>query len=69
MKLMHSHGVGAQLMATFNNGISYEFLKGETLTPESVVRPDIYPLVSFLFLYRLLTDISIGAGKLSLIIN
>jgi len=46
MKLMHSHGVGAQLMATFNNGISYEFLKGETLTPESVVRPDIYPLVA-----------------------
>ena len=46
MKLMHSHGVGAQLMATFNNGISYEFLKGETLTPESVIQPDIYPLVS-----------------------
>ena len=48
MVLLHKHGMGAELMATFNNGIAYEFLKGDTLDKESVVRPDTYPKVRIL---------------------
>ena len=46
MLLLHKHGMGAELMATFNNGIAYQFLKGDTLTTESVARPDTYPKVT-----------------------
>lgn len=46
MLLMHKEGMGAELMATFKNGIAYEFLKGQTLDPESVASPQIYPLVA-----------------------
>ncbi|XP_074108658.1 ethanolamine kinase 1 isoform X1 [Cotesia typhae] len=34
------------LYATFNNGLVYEFINGEVLTPETVINPDIYWLVA-----------------------
>ena len=41
--------MGAELMATFKNGIAYEFIKGDTLDPETVASPQIYPMAGFIF--------------------
>ena len=46
MKLLNEGGCGSELYASFKNGICYEFLRGTTLTSDTVFNPDIYPLVA-----------------------
>ncbi|XP_046432545.1 ethanolamine kinase 1 [Neodiprion pinetum] len=46
IRLMHAAGYTHCLYATFNNGLAYEFLPGDTLTVDSVRSPPIYKLVA-----------------------
>lgn len=46
IKLLHSYGFAPSLFATFKNGLAYEYVPGVTLTPESVLRPEIWRLVA-----------------------
>ncbi|XP_034933617.1 ethanolamine kinase 1 [Chelonus insularis] len=46
IKIMNKAGYTHSLYATFNNGLAYEFLPGEILTPETVKKPEIYCLVA-----------------------
>lgn len=43
---MHDKKCGPQLYALFENGISYEFIHGVTLTMESCRSPQVYPIVA-----------------------
>lgn len=44
--LLNKLGLAPKLYATFKNGLSYEFVPGETLTVKTVRNPDIYKLVA-----------------------
>ncbi|KAF4520781.1 hypothetical protein B566_EDAN011433 [Ephemera danica] len=46
LKVMHSAGYAPRLYATFNNGLAYEFVPGDTLTTETCHTPAIFPLVA-----------------------
>ncbi|XP_053597991.1 ethanolamine kinase 1 [Microplitis demolitor] len=46
IRVLHKAGHTHSLYATFNNGLVYEFLNGEVLTPETIINPDIYWLVA-----------------------
>lgn len=45
MKMLHKHGCSSQLYATFNNGIAYQFIPGQTLDCTTVRQPKVFPLV------------------------
>ncbi|XP_045483437.1 ethanolamine kinase 1 [Harmonia axyridis] len=46
IKLLHQHELAPSLYATFENGLVYEFIPGRTLTPEDVLKPEVYRLVA-----------------------
>jgi len=46
MKILFERKCGAELYATFDNGICYEFMNGSTLEVEDCRREDIFPLVA-----------------------
>lgn len=46
IKFLHSVGLGPTLYATFENGLVYEYLPGEVLTPKTCCSEEIYPLVA-----------------------
>ncbi len=41
MRLLHTMGMGAELYASFTNGIAYQFLPGNTLDVQTVADPHI----------------------------
>lgn len=43
---MHNAGHTHSLYATFNNGIAYEFLEGDTPTVDTIREPEVYGLVA-----------------------
>ncbi|XP_034472910.1 ethanolamine kinase [Drosophila innubila] len=45
-QLLHTYGLAPSLYATFKNGLVYEYVPGSTLNIESVLSPDIWPLVA-----------------------
>ncbi|CAH0388585.1 unnamed protein product [Bemisia tabaci] len=45
-KFLQKAGFAPKLYATFNNGIAYEFVSGETLSQDSCKHPSVYPLVA-----------------------
>ncbi|EDW57418.1 ethanolamine kinase [Drosophila virilis] len=45
-QLLHTYGLAPSLYATFKNGLVYEYVPGITLNTESVLCPDIWPLVA-----------------------
>lgn len=45
-KLLNSFGYAPKLYATFDNGLVYEYVPGNTLTTASVIDPQIWPLVA-----------------------
>ncbi|CAG5074370.1 Similar to ETNK1: Ethanolamine kinase 1 (Homo sapiens) [Cotesia congregata] len=46
IRVLNKAGYTHSLYATFNNGLVYEFINGEVLTPETVINPEIYWLVA-----------------------
>lgn len=46
IRILHKAGYTHSIYATFNNGLAYEFLEGDTLTTESVRQPEIYTLIA-----------------------
>ncbi|BFG01287.1 ethanolamine kinase [Drosophila madeirensis] len=44
--LLHTYGLAPSLYATFKNGLVYEYVPGTTLNTESVLCPEIWPLVA-----------------------
>ena len=46
LKLMSEKGLGGKLYATFENGLAYEFVAGETLSVETCRKPEIYRSVA-----------------------
>ncbi|XP_055586418.1 ethanolamine kinase [Uranotaenia lowii] len=44
--LLHKHGYAPALYATFINGLAYEYVSGNTLTPESCREESIWKLVA-----------------------
>lgn len=46
LQVLHKAGHTHSMYATFNNGLAYEFLEGDTLTIESVRQLEIYQLVA-----------------------
>lgn len=45
-QVLNKVGYTHSLYATFNNGLVYQFINGEVLTPETIINPDIYWLVA-----------------------
>lgn len=43
---MHKAGHTHSIYATFNNGLAYEFIEGDTLTVDTVRKPEVYELVA-----------------------
>uniref|UniRef100_T1GU53 ethanolamine kinase n=1 Tax=Megaselia scalaris TaxID=36166 RepID=T1GU53_MEGSC len=46
IKLLHTYGFAPSLFATFKNGLAYEYVPGVTLTPQSVIQPDIWKMIA-----------------------
>lgn len=46
IKLLHHYGFAPSLFATFSNGLAYEYVPGCTLTPDTVVLPQVWQLVA-----------------------
>ncbi|XP_021966981.1 ethanolamine kinase 1 isoform X2 [Folsomia candida] len=46
MMILHDRKCGAELYATFDNGICYEFMNGSTLEVEDCAKPEVFPLVA-----------------------
>lgn len=46
MKILHTLGFGPALYASFYNGLAYQYLPGEILTPVTCLDENIYPLVA-----------------------
>ena len=46
MTLLHANDCGSELYASFQNGLAYQFLSGSTLTMDSVLDPQIFPLIA-----------------------
>ena len=46
LQILNRAGYTHSIYATFNNGLAYEFIEGETLTVETVRNPPIYELVA-----------------------
>ncbi|XP_025409101.1 ethanolamine kinase 1 isoform X2 [Sipha flava] len=46
LKLLHHAGLAPNVYATFENGIAYKYIQGETLTMTMVREPSIYKLVA-----------------------
>ncbi|XP_016976738.1 ethanolamine kinase isoform X1 [Drosophila rhopaloa] len=44
--LLHTYGLAPSLYATFKNGLVYEYVPGTTLKTDSVLCPEIWPLVA-----------------------
>ncbi|KAH8409192.1 hypothetical protein KR009_010213 [Drosophila setifemur] len=44
--LLHTYGLAPSLYATFKNGLVYEYVPGNTLNTDSVLCPEIWPLVA-----------------------
>ncbi|KAH8280755.1 hypothetical protein KR054_009758 [Drosophila jambulina] len=44
--LLHTYGLAPSLYATFKNGLVYEYVPGTTLNTDSVLCPEIWPLVA-----------------------
>lgn len=44
--LLNKANLAPRLYATFENGLAYEFVPGNTLTEETVINPKIYKLVA-----------------------
>lgn len=45
-QLLNSAGHAPEIYTTFNNGIAYKYIRGETLTPATVRDPNVYRLVA-----------------------
>lgn len=46
IQLLQRFGFAPRLYGVFKNGLAYEYVPGCTLTPESVVSPNVWPLVA-----------------------
>lgn len=46
IRILHKAGYTHCIYATFNNGLAYQFLEGDTLTVETVRQPNVYTLIS-----------------------
>ena len=46
MKFLHQNGLAPEIFASFENGISYEFIHGVTLSSETVKEEKIWKLVA-----------------------
>ncbi|KAL3279347.1 hypothetical protein HHI36_016854, partial [Cryptolaemus montrouzieri] len=46
IRLLHTFDLSPTLYATFENGLIYEYIPGNTLSAEDVTRPEIYKLVA-----------------------
>lgn len=46
MQILHKAGYTHCIYATFNNGLAYQFLDGDTLTVDNVREPKVYTLVA-----------------------
>ncbi|KAK9878895.1 hypothetical protein WA026_003724 [Henosepilachna vigintioctopunctata] len=46
IKLLQAYYLAPQLYATLENGLVYEYLPGRTVSPEDVIRPEIYSLIA-----------------------
>lgn len=46
IKLLHTYGFAPSLFATFKNGLAYEYVPGVTLTPQSVIKPEIWKMIA-----------------------
>lgn len=46
IKLLHTYGFAPSLFATFKNGLAYEYVPGVTLTPQSVIQPEIWKMIA-----------------------
>lgn len=44
--LLSKFGLAPKLYASFQNGLAYEFVPGNTLNEETVIIPEIYKLVA-----------------------
>ncbi|XP_014212570.1 ethanolamine kinase 1 [Copidosoma floridanum] len=46
IRALHKAGHTHSIYATFDNGLAYEFIEGDTLTVDTVRKPEIYKLVA-----------------------
>ena len=46
MKILHENGCGAELYATFQNGIAYQYISGSILSVDSVRESSVFPAVA-----------------------
>ena len=46
MKILSEHGLGAKLVAEFENGICYNYIDGRSIYNSDVISHNIYPLVA-----------------------
>ncbi|XP_017875611.1 ethanolamine kinase [Ceratina calcarata] len=46
IRILNKAGFTHSIYATFNNGLAYQFIEGNTLTTETVRDPYIYPLIA-----------------------
>ena len=46
MKLLSDFGLGAKVVADFENGIAYHYINGRSITNADAISEDIYPLIS-----------------------
>ncbi len=63
MRLFHSAGCGPALLATFANGIAYEFVPGDILTVENVPDPAVNQGVIDMFAKMHRIKLEPGAGE------
>lgn len=45
-KLLHSYGFAPRLLATFKNGLAYEFCSGEQLSKEKMHEENVWKLIA-----------------------
>ena len=46
MKLLASQGLGANIVAEFENGIAYEYIEGRTISQSDLLSGEIWPLIA-----------------------
>ncbi len=63
MKLLHSAGRGPALLATFANGIAYEFVAGDMVSKETVVDSNISQMIIEMMAVMHSLDMSGADGK------
>lgn len=46
IRILNKAGYTHSIYATFNNGLAYQFLQGDTLTTETIRKPEVYVLIA-----------------------